>query len=507
METMNNKWKKTIFAITLTTAIVIIIVLLLKCCSGDKQKELINISDTLGIKKDSSAISNRLSCIDSIPLQQFIIEGGRHQIITGLKGCSFLFPANCFVDEKDLLVNGKVVIELREVNGIEDFIKSGITTLSDGKLLASDGCFYLNAKQNNKNLKLKSNYSVYSSLPHSRKIDGMQFFKGDAESNDINWKLVENKKELNPDEVPKLPEKEKIKLSDEEINKSAERNRIGNSILEMRILQERMKNYLADNINNNDVKYTKQSIEVEDGVKKEYYMPEIYISNKELLQKHKYTCFNDELFRIYLNFKKKPDTVYYKKNEAFNISLEGKRKKEQEKKDFRYYTADSVHIRLKKLSEINSIIEKKTQQLREINDKLSEVNWYLAWQTFIGSQTNNFDNLSIEKIGEKIEAEKKNRKESPYLYSLIDIGQWFNCDKFYQLNMQFQTFSGKSDFEGAVVHLVSTKEQIHLQSIVSNQAFSFSYPENLPFKIIIQKQGQKEIIKEFDGLSPNLGKL
>lgn len=253
METMNNKWKKSIFAITLTTAIVIIIVLLLKCCSGDKQKELINISDTLGIKKDSSAISNRLSCIDSIPLQQFIIEGGRHQIITGQKGSSFLFPANCFVDENDIQVSGKITIELREVNTIKDFIKGGITTLSDGRVLASDGCYYLNAKQNGKNLKLKDMYSVYASLPRTKNSEGMQFFKGDRKSTlNINWKLDEYKKELNTNDIPKLPEQEQVKLNFEENKKItsllAKRNQIAQIIANMQIHIGRLKNYLADNI-------------------------------------------------------------------------------------------------------------------------------------------------------------------------------------------------------------------------------------------------------------------
>jgi hypothetical protein len=114
-----------------------------------------------------------------MPVQKYSIDADSNGIVKGKQDSSFLFPAGTLVDEKDSLVKGKVDIELIEINTIEDFIKSGITTQSDGKLLASDGSYYLNATQNGKKLNIKNGKQVYARFPTALKDPDMQFFTGE----------------------------------------------------------------------------------------------------------------------------------------------------------------------------------------------------------------------------------------------------------------------------------------------------------------------------------------
>ena len=90
-------------------------------------------------------------------VQRFTIHGGVAKTITAAKGTSILFPAQCFLNAAGETVNGPVEVEVVEAITLKDFISGGLATVSNGRLLLSNGMLYINATANGQQLQLDKN--------------------------------------------------------------------------------------------------------------------------------------------------------------------------------------------------------------------------------------------------------------------------------------------------------------------------------------------------------------
>lgn len=487
-------------------------IFLLSRCSNENSNNLTeesqNISEVI-----SDGISEHIGPrgIANIPIQIFNLDPSRHQIIQGRNGSSFLFPALCFMDDSNNIVNSEIKVELTEVIDIHDFVRAGIGTRSDTNLLESEGCYLLNALRNNRKLKLRPGYCVYGSFPRTEGISNMQFYRGKLVANDINWILDSTRRELSPLKVPDLPRGgEPLSKQADKINAHTDLERqiasLNQEIFGLMVLEDRIKYYLSDNINNKDVKYIKKTIEVEEGVKKQYYVPSEFYSNLELLKRHKYSFFNDDLFLL----RKRPsggvDTIYYGRFSALNISLRGDRSKVNETKDFQFYMADSVNARIQRLNLIQQTIanKKKTLNLLKPEKGDSLISWESQWKRFTSARTSSIDYASAQTIHQVYQVSKNRVKNNPYLYSILEIGEWLNIDKLYETEAKFAIFQGECE-PGGVINVVSQVAKVHFELGTNAGHFSFSFPQNVPFMLILKVPGKKERIRKFSGTKNDLG--
>lgn len=102
-------------------------------------------------------------------------------------GTIVLGKANCFVDENNQAVTGKIDLTLQEAYHIADFVNGNLTTLHNGKPLESGGMLNILASQNGKALQLKSGSELQVSAPNFKKQNNMSLFEGVVADNSINW--------------------------------------------------------------------------------------------------------------------------------------------------------------------------------------------------------------------------------------------------------------------------------------------------------------------------------
>ncbi|WP_338769782.1 hypothetical protein WAF17_10535 [Bernardetia sp. ABR2-2B] len=102
-------------------------------------------------------------------------------------GTQIFIPQNSFVDTNGKPIEGKVTIEVVEAFELSDFITSGLTTLSDDKLLLSNGMLFIDATTDGNSLQLQEGKELTVSMPTMGNIskEGFQMFTG----NGTNWKV------------------------------------------------------------------------------------------------------------------------------------------------------------------------------------------------------------------------------------------------------------------------------------------------------------------------------
>jgi hypothetical protein len=125
---------------------------------------------------------------NGVATQTFTVNTNSMGSITGAQGTIINIFPNAFVTAQGAPVTGVVTINLREIYSKGEMIRSGVLTVSNGKLLVSGGELFINATQNNQTLKLANNQSILVSM--QKKINNpndMQEFYTRAAIDTTNW--------------------------------------------------------------------------------------------------------------------------------------------------------------------------------------------------------------------------------------------------------------------------------------------------------------------------------
>lgn len=129
----------------------------------------------------------------ALPPQLFTVGADSVSVIEGKKGSRILVVPADLETTAGVPVTGKINVELIELHTKSDFLRQGITTTADGRLLESGGSYYINMRSNGRQLQLKSGKTLLAMFPKITQSD-MQLFYGDKEkSGDVNWKAVDAK--------------------------------------------------------------------------------------------------------------------------------------------------------------------------------------------------------------------------------------------------------------------------------------------------------------------------
>lgn len=184
---------------------VIVMVSLFSCSTKPQQSK--NIKEKISIKSRSPLPLNKKNIVFEQlrpKSQHFTIKVNSNNSITGANGTAIFIPKNSFIDANGNSVAGDVDIEIIEVLSLADMVKANLQTVSNNKLLESNGMIYIDAKSNGQPLGLAADKKIHIELPkmsaNPTAGSNMQIFSGSFDRlGNTNWQLNDSiKKKLIP---------------------------------------------------------------------------------------------------------------------------------------------------------------------------------------------------------------------------------------------------------------------------------------------------------------------
>ena len=158
-----------------------IYILLLSITIFSCQKE----KTSLLIEENSIAISSQLKT-DKLQTFEFVLKNDT--LISGKEGTKVWITKDLFENYS----NGKITFELKEFYSKEDMILNGLSTVTDkDELLESSGMFYINFKEEGKQLKIKNGKSYKVEIPNKPLADSNIYYNDNDSI--FRWELSENK--------------------------------------------------------------------------------------------------------------------------------------------------------------------------------------------------------------------------------------------------------------------------------------------------------------------------
>jgi hypothetical protein len=144
-----------------------------------------NEKTSLPIEENSIAISSQLKT-DKLQTFEFVLKNDT--LISGKEGTKVWITKDLFENYS----NGKITFELKEFYSKEDMILNGLSTVTDkDELLESSGMFYINFKEEGKQLKIKNGKSYKVEIPNKPLADSNIYYNDNDSI--FRWELSENK--------------------------------------------------------------------------------------------------------------------------------------------------------------------------------------------------------------------------------------------------------------------------------------------------------------------------
>ncbi len=123
----------------------------------------------------------------------FIVPSKTIQTIEGKKGLRILVDAANLETVDGKLVTGDVIVNMKEMLNAADMIANNCPTVSNGKMLVSDGSYYVGMTCNGKELRVKKGRFVQVEFPRSGKTS-MELFTGQRDASGMmNWVPINQK--------------------------------------------------------------------------------------------------------------------------------------------------------------------------------------------------------------------------------------------------------------------------------------------------------------------------
>ncbi len=174
---------------------IIVFIFLLVSCSNQKPKEQNRQADQPQIVVEPVAPSGTENFnatlfsnayVNSIA-QTFITKKKEVTVVTGKKGLKVTVNPSQLETMDGQPVDGNITVTIVELTTSEELFRSNAATMSNGRLLASGGSYYVGMKCNGRELRIKGNQSVTMEFPRLKE-EGMELFYGNRDTKgNINW--------------------------------------------------------------------------------------------------------------------------------------------------------------------------------------------------------------------------------------------------------------------------------------------------------------------------------
>ena len=134
-----------------------------------------------------------LKKILSVPVQTFYLESNADTIFYGKEGTILFIHPACLTFSDRIAATGKIKFELKELFSKEALLRERAYTVSNGRMLESDGSVYINAfSENGAPLYIMCEDAVKIRLPKDVQTN-MAYFEGMRnEEGKMNWNLSDN---------------------------------------------------------------------------------------------------------------------------------------------------------------------------------------------------------------------------------------------------------------------------------------------------------------------------
>lgn len=151
-------------------------------------------------KQSSPALADIFSELKPLLIdapEVFIVPARTIQTVEGKKGLRILVDAANLETSDGSAVTGDVIVNVKEMQGAADMIANNCPTVSNGKMLVSDGSYFIGMTCNGKELRVKKGRFVQMEFPRSGKTP-MELFTGQRDANGVmNWIPVNKKLQAN----------------------------------------------------------------------------------------------------------------------------------------------------------------------------------------------------------------------------------------------------------------------------------------------------------------------
>ncbi|MBS1743015.1 MAG: hypothetical protein JST81_08260 [Bacteroidetes bacterium] len=119
--------------------------------------------------------------------QHFFVSAKNPSKIETKAGLKLQIDPSTLEREDGQLFNGNLDVSILELTNVNDLFKSNVGTMSNGKLLASGGSYYIDIHNAGSDVRIKKGKSIEASFP-VLKNENMELFYGERDANrNMNW--------------------------------------------------------------------------------------------------------------------------------------------------------------------------------------------------------------------------------------------------------------------------------------------------------------------------------
>ena len=130
-----------------------------------------------GCSKKNPNFYEKIATADQLESQEYLVYPDKENSIITKNGIKIIIPAHTFES------NSPVHLIFKEALNMYEITKAGLlTTTTDGKILSSEGMFFIDTRE-----KLKMNKSINISVPTKTLKKDIKLFKGEKENETIHW--------------------------------------------------------------------------------------------------------------------------------------------------------------------------------------------------------------------------------------------------------------------------------------------------------------------------------
>jgi len=119
--------------------------------------------------------------------QKFIVAKNRIGVIQGKKGLRITINPAVLEKEDGIAVDGPVQVNIVELTSSEELFAANAATMSNGRLLASGGSYFIGMTCNGEKLKIKTGNSLEVEFPKFKDGEMELFYGSRDEENNMNW--------------------------------------------------------------------------------------------------------------------------------------------------------------------------------------------------------------------------------------------------------------------------------------------------------------------------------
>ncbi|MBC7936624.1 MAG: hypothetical protein H7Y86_14835 [Rhizobacter sp.] len=124
---------------------------------------------------------------NKLSTQKFTADHKNVSVITAQKGLKVTIDPAVLEKENGQAVDDKIAVAIIELTDSEDFFKANVATVSNGKLLASGGSYFIGMECGGQKLRIKKGKTLSAEFPVLKAAE-MELFYGERDSvQDMNW--------------------------------------------------------------------------------------------------------------------------------------------------------------------------------------------------------------------------------------------------------------------------------------------------------------------------------